>query len=350
MVHAVVGTGRSPAGPAPGRGAAAPRFPRELMHAAATMYYLEDATQADIAARLGMSRPSVSRLLTEAREHGVVTIEVPPLPVEEDSELAERVRAALDLHAVHLSTSVPGQLVPAALSAVLSEALLEVGLEPGDALLVSSGRTVYTVAHEGLPQLPGVLVVPMIGGQEEPEPWYQTNEITRYVADRVGGVPQFLHAPAMPGEELSAGLATDPGVQRVHRLWSSARCAVMGVGAPPTTRASIPSFAPTHEPALQAAAGDVLSRFYDADGLEVPLPGFDRLVATPAEVLRAVPVSIAVAHGEEKVPGVVAGARGRWFNQLVTDPTTAELVLTATQQARQPPAPASSRVRRRLHR
>ena len=38
------------------------RFSVELMRAAAVLYYLEDATQARIAAQLGTSRPTVSRL------------------------------------------------------------------------------------------------------------------------------------------------------------------------------------------------------------------------------------------------------------------------------------------------
>jgi DNA-binding transcriptional regulator LsrR (DeoR family) len=37
------------------------------MYSAARLYYLEDATQADVAQRLGTSRATVSRLLSEAR-------------------------------------------------------------------------------------------------------------------------------------------------------------------------------------------------------------------------------------------------------------------------------------------
>ena len=54
------------------------------------------------------------------------------------------------------------------------------------------GRTVYEVAQTELPRLPGVLVVPTVGGQDEPEARYQTNEITQQVAAKVGGSPVFL--------------------------------------------------------------------------------------------------------------------------------------------------------------
>ena len=78
--------------------------------------------------------------------------------------------------------------------------------------------------------------------------------------------------------------------------------------------------------------GDVDSRFYDAGGREVGYEGADRLMAVPLEVLRRVPTRIAVAYGAVKVPGVVAGARGGHFNQLVTDPTTAGLLLAAARE------------------
>ena len=42
----------------------------------ARRYYLEDQKQSDIARELGISRPMVSRILTQARELGVVEITI----------------------------------------------------------------------------------------------------------------------------------------------------------------------------------------------------------------------------------------------------------------------------------
>lgn len=47
-----------------------------LMHEAATMYYLQDATMETVARQFGMSRSGVSRLLKAARESGMVRIQV----------------------------------------------------------------------------------------------------------------------------------------------------------------------------------------------------------------------------------------------------------------------------------
>ena len=66
---------------------------------AARRYYLEDQKQSDIALELGISRPMVSRILTQARELGVVEITIHD-PETRSASLLERLR---------LSTSIRGR-------------------------------------------------------------------------------------------------------------------------------------------------------------------------------------------------------------------------------------------------
>jgi DNA-binding transcriptional regulator LsrR (DeoR family) len=297
-----------------------------LMHTAARLYYLEDATQAEIAARLGMSRPTVSRLLSEARRVGIVRIEI-IAPVEEDrADLADQLRDRLGLRSVRIAPPATGT-VGEALAPALSDALRGARLAPGDTLLVSSGRTIYEAAQTALPHLPGVIVAPTVGGQDEPEVWYATNEITRQVAARVGGVPTFLYAPALPGPELYHTLLDDPSTQRVLQLWATACCVVLGIGAPLGTRTRLPRFVPATAGNLGEAVGDICSRFYDRSGDAVAFPGSERLMATRLEHLREIPTAIALAAGAAKVPSILAAARARYFNELVTDAATARALL-----------------------
>jgi DNA-binding transcriptional regulator LsrR (DeoR family) len=314
--------------PAVGTGAAS-RFSKQLMHAAATLYYLEDATQAEVARRLGTSRATVSRLLSEARRLGIVRIEVVE-PADVDADLGPRTAAALGLKAVHVAPAVHESLLGPTLAPCVTEALTEVGLVEGDVLLVSSGRTVWEAARADLPRLPGILVAPTVGGQDEPEAWYQTNEITRQVAEKVGGRPVFLYGPALPGPDLHERLLHDPGTRRVLELWESARCALLGVGAPPLTRQSMPDFVRRDAAWLGEAVGDICTRFYDKDGTPLAFPGSERLVATGYELLRRIPSTIAVAVGREKLPSLLAGAKAGWFNTLVTDVPTATALLAAS--------------------
>ena len=313
------------------RVAATQRFSPQQMHAAARMYYLEEATQAQVAARLGTSRATVSRLLSEARRQGIVRIEVIPPEDVDNVDLAQRTAAALGLRTAEVVPHASPTEVGTAMAPAVSRAILRAGLIAGEVLLVSSGRTVYEVAQGDLPAMPGVLVAPTVGGQDEPEAWYATNEITRMVAAKIGGSPHFLYAPALPGPDLHAHLLQDPSIRRVSELWKQARCAVVGLGAPPQVRQSIPRFVPTGGGWLRDAVGDVCTRFFDTEGKPVDYPGVDRLLATPYEVLKRIPCVIAVAVGQEKVPGIAAGARAGWFNELVTDPPTATALLAAVE-------------------
>ncbi|TRW79016.1 MarR family transcriptional regulator [Mycolicibacterium sp. 018/SC-01/001] len=313
-------------------------FSATMLYTAARLYYEDEATQAEIAEKLGTSRATVSRLLAEAKRQGIVRIEVVPPAEARAGELADRVARALNLNTVYLSPPLPApgpgrstvDIMGRVLAPAAGRALSEAGLLPGDVLLVSSGRTVYELAQHELTPLPGVVVAPTVGGNDQPYEWYQTNEITRLVANRVGGRANYLFAPALPGPALYDSLLDDPSIQRVLHQWPHARCALMGVGAPPLTRSDIPQFVPTDSTSLRTAVGDVCSRFYDRTGAPVDFDGAERLIALELETLRHIPVTIAVAIGKDKVESIAAGARGGYFNRLVTDPGTAEALLAAT--------------------
>lgn len=322
-------------------------YPPSLLYRAAKLYYEDNATQAVIAATLGTSRTTVSRLLAEARRRGIVQIAIVKPQPGDTNNLADRLRTQLGLDRVYLSAALPQtsprrstiETLGGVLAPALGTALTAVGFVPGDIMLVSSGRTMYEVAQHELPQLSGVVVAPTIGGIDQSERWYQTNEIVSLVASKIGGRATYLFAPVLPGPDLHERLVQDPVVQRVLHLWPFARCVVTSVGAPPILRDQLPQFIVPALPSLVEAAGDLCSRFFDRAGEPLEFPGSDRLVAVDLETLKQIPVVIAVAAGSERVTSIIAAARKRYFNQLVTDPDTAEVLLstagaTATTVAR----------------
>lgn len=308
------------------------RFSDDVLHAAAVMYYLEDATQAEVADQLDTSRTTVSRLLSEARRRGLVRIDVVEPARSAAEGLARECADELGLVSVHLTATSTTSSPQQALGAPLSAALRASALVAGDVVLVSSGRMLHAASHGDLEEQPGVVVVPTVGGIDDPAPSYQTNEITRSFAARVGGRPVFLHAPALPGPAAHATLLEDPAIRQVLQLWERARCAVVGIGAPPSSRRALPAFVPEVAGQLPGAVGDVCSRFYDGEGAEVAFPGSERLLALPLERLQQIESSIAVATGHEKVTGLLVAARAGFFRRLVTDAATATLLLRAARR------------------
>lgn len=302
------------------------RFPADLLYQAATLYYLENATQEQVARKLGTSRPTVSRLLAAARARGIVRIDVVAPEEHSRAGLAGELESALGIRA-HVTASTTGVSIGPILAGGVAEALVEAGLQSGDALLVSSGVTIHAVAQQQLPALPGVVLAPTVGGADEPEEYYQTNELTRALAMKVHGSPALLYAPAVPSAPLRRMLLKDSSIQRVTSLWKTATAVLVGIGAPPNTRSTVPSVFPRNPGVLAHAVGDICSRPYAADGSPIAFPGSDRLMAMELDDLRATPHSIAVAVGEVKVPGIVAASSASYFNTLVTDLPTARLLV-----------------------
>jgi DNA-binding transcriptional regulator LsrR (DeoR family) len=303
------------------------RFPSDMLYRGAWMYYEEDRTQAEIGELLGISRATVSRLLSEARARGVVHIEVRDPAAGELSALGSALEEHLGLQRVLVTPNVLGAPPGGVLAPAVATMLREANLHPGDALVVGSGATMLEISHEELIPLPGVFVVPTVGGQDEPEEFYQTNEVTRRLAVRAGATPVLLHAPVQPADDLYRSLLKDPGIKRVINLWRHARCALLGIGLPPRIRASLPAVLRRSGADLAAAEGDISNRTFDAAGRPVPFAGAEHMFAMGFDDLRRVPFSIGVAVGTGKAGTLVAAARGGYINRLVTDAATAHAIL-----------------------
>lgn len=299
-----------------------------LLHRAAAAYYLDGLRQAEVADRVGVSRPTVSKLLAEARRIGMVRFEVLDVPSVDLDELAVRLRDLLGVESVRIAPGDQVQRGYRGIGDLLAQELGALGIRAGEAVLVASGATIHAVTGmAGMPQLPGALIVPTVGGQQEPDPSFQTNETVRRLAERTGAQPRFLFAPALTSPALWASLQADPGFRSVVDLWDGARAAVVGIGGPYRERTSLTSVVPRREPALEEAAGDICLHFFDADGRPLSFPGSEFLVRLPWETLRAIPTTIALAAGRGKAPSIRAGAKAGLFTSLITDVPTAEAVL-----------------------
>jgi DNA-binding transcriptional regulator LsrR (DeoR family) len=82
-----------------------------------------------------------------------------------------------------------------------------------------------------------------------------------------------------------------------------------------------------NDPALDRAAGDVLLRYFDANGRMVPWKDQSKLLAISTEQLRQVPLLIGLAASPLKAVSVIGAARSGLINALATDSRTAMKIL-----------------------
>ena len=312
-----------------------------LVLTAAYLYYVDEQSQEKIAESLAISRSTVSRLLTEARRTGIVRIEVAAPPLADG--LRGDLREKLGLDDVYVAPGVAPHGDPGAvLSRATRHALLDCRLQAGDAILVSWGRAMWSVSRSELPVIPGVVVVPALGGLNEEQPWLQTNEIARQLAARLHGTVQMLHAPVLPSVELRKSLLSDETVGAALRRWDDAKAVLVGIGAWKHAEPLPPSVLGIDAKTLARSAGDVAARLMDADGRPISYETESRLLGANRKQLGRIERRIGVAVGVHKVAAIVAAARSGLINALITDVVTAGALLAS---ASTPPASPPSAMR-----
>ncbi|HYF92424.1 MAG TPA: sugar-binding transcriptional regulator [Symbiobacteriaceae bacterium] len=305
---------------------------RETLYQIARMYYIEDATQVQIAERFGLSRPNVSRSLKRCRELGIVRIEL-TYPYSTNHQLQETLKRRFHLRdaVVVSNTNSPegGQVLVGRAAAFYLKTLIR----NGEVVGLSWGSTLCEVvqAYDSDP-LDDVAVVQLMGGLELLPGAHQANVLVQRMADAVGGRPYFLYAPVLVQKEHARELLVqDRSIREILALGRRATVAVVGIGAlDPRHPSALMSILPAEaiaELKQAGAIGEVCCQFYDADGKPCNTSLADRTVGISIADLDRIPTLIAVAHGLEKANAIRAALRGGWADVLVTDEATARSVL-----------------------
>ncbi len=300
---------------------------------AAELYYELGLIQEEIARRLNVSRPTVSRLLQQAREHDIVRITVVN-PRSRADDLQRQLAAHWSLReAVVVPTTVDkGDLLVRKLGEVGAR-YVERRLTPGRHVGIGLGQTMYSLVHalEGIQS--GPHIVPLSGGTVFSESAYHVNELARVAAQKLGGFCHFLHAPAeASSDHVYRALLNDRSVADVIRLWDRLDWAIIGIGS--AQHAETPEFRAFVEQAVRAGSqpvADVCQTLVDRHGRPCPSESAKRLIAVNLAQLRNTPTVVAVAGGVHKVDAIRAGLHTGVIDVLITDEPTAVALLAAAQ-------------------
>jgi len=299
---------------------------------AAKLYYHLDYSQNQIAEALGVSRPTVSRLLQQAKAEGIVTIEIKD-PTEDVEVLRGELQERFQLkHVVVAFTptyeeSVVKKYIGQAAATYLNELAKD-----GDMIGASWGSTMYQVAlHLNTKSLVNSYVVQLNGGVSDADVLISPSEIVHLFGKAFNVTPYFMYLPATVDHILvKQSMLTDRHIRRVMDMGKNANIAVFTAGAPTTDSVLMNSnyFRPEELELIRTkAVGDICSRYYDSNG-EICLPSLDeRTVGIELADIRKKEHSILVAGGPSKINAIYGALRGRYGNTLVTDQITAKALL-----------------------
>jgi DNA-binding transcriptional regulator LsrR (DeoR family) len=307
-----------------------------LMTRVARLYYDVGLKQPDIAARLRISQPKVSRLLKGAQDEGIVRISV-RAPSGTNPELEEALESRFGLAEAEIVDISRDDDVAAVRELGAAAAFhVETTVRSGDVIGVSSWSASLLAMVEAMHPVNGVRdtqVVQILGGGGDPAAEGHATHLVRRMAYLLHGQGTFLPAPSSVGSrEARDVLLADQFVHRAVSLFDRLDVALVGIGGqePSGLLASSGNvFSPQELQTVREAGGvgDIGLRYLCADGRPVDTPLHERVIGIELEQLKRVPRAIGVAGGPGKTQAIRAALLGGWINCLITDTYTAERLL-----------------------
>lgn len=306
-----------------------------LMAQVAQLYYEQGATQEHIASQLKLSRPTVSRLLKEAREEGIVQITVrSPLAYVPELEGA-LVRAFPALRRAVVAAGGAGlsaALVRRNLGRVAAE-YIQAHVRDGDLVGVTWGHTMEEVSARLQPRpRQGVTVVQLNGGVSRVGEGSNAGVVVHRFGRAFAAVAHHLPVPAvLASPDLAAALRSDRHTAGLLELGRRANVAIFSVGDPDEGNALVQAgyFSPAEMERLRrlGAVGDICSRFFTATGAPADPELEARTIGLELAALREKELSVAVAGGPRKVAALRGALAAGYANVLITDEATARRLL-----------------------
>lgn len=283
------------------------------------MYYEKELTQAEIAKILGISRPAVSKILSDARREGIVRIEVISPMGNDDYLMAEfkkhfGISSGLIIPSKEKQGSLVQRLVISQAAGYLDALVPEmknVGLGWGETIAdmieaLHAPDTDVSADHK---------VCPTVGSAPFPIKSMQANELTRLFSEKIGFTPHYLHAPAFPNALSDKALFEDTfEFQTIHRIWQDLDTVILGVDAYPVVPDQATAARFGEKLRTEKAVGVLDTYFFDKTGCFIECES-DLVVRIPIDLIKKAKRVVAIVAGIEKA----AALRGALLTGLITD-------------------------------
>ncbi len=295
---------------------------------AAWLYYVDELTQKEVADQLNTSRVTVIKLLAEAKERGLVKIEIDSA-LASQVELSRRMSDHFDLQEALIIPALEGDDDLKRLGRAASNMLVRT-LKDGETLAVAWGRTVSAVA-QSVPshtRLENITVSQLVASPDGMASDFSPELCSSLLANRLGAKCVNILAPAVVSNaKVKASLMQEPSIAAQFEVIRNASTALFGVG-----EFGAGSTIATHNlhqaETLKTVEADgaiavIMGLFIDADGKEVVSPVHEQLIGANLDTLRAIPRRICVAGGLHKTNAIRAALKGQLVTHLVIDEHTA---------------------------
>ena len=301
----------------------------------ARKYYLEGLSQQQIAKEFSISRPTVSLLLKQCREEGIVEIRI-----QDESYFSTALEGKLEkmfsLKNVYVTPSDSSYTTTLSRTGAKAVSVLTSMLKDGIKIGLSWGTNLYQMVHQmNRSEIVDAEVVQLMGGLGSRDPSYDGSELARTLAGTLNGKYYPLYAPVMVKTiELKKMLVEEPAIKNTLKKADTLDVALVGLSSdvPEKSALFLAGYLSSDEAGeifKQGSKGHICGYHYDENGKILDISVNKRIVGIEIDKFLKIPVRIGVACGKDKAQAILAALKGGLINVLITDEAAALQILNA---------------------
>ncbi len=302
---------------------------KNILAKATWLYYHQKLTQQQVATELGLSRPTVVRLLRQALEEGIVTFSL-RLDMLKEMELSTHLAGRFGLKEVFIVPTSIEHTQADVLRAVgeMGALYLEENLRPNQVMALTWGKTLLRVATS-LHNHPvkGVVIAQTLGGLNT---GHNINpyRVASIFGEKLHAPVYHLYAPMMlASKELRDLLLSDSGIQATLAVARLAAMTLVSVGKVDTdatvVQTGLLNVSIIDQLKARGAVGDISGHYFDLQGKRVSGDIDDHMVALPWEDFQRLENVVAIVCGTDKRDAILGALRTGVLKRLIIDDQTA---------------------------
>ncbi|WP_268912302.1 sugar-binding transcriptional regulator [Lentilactobacillus sp. SPB1-3] len=305
---------------------------REQMLRLARLYYVEGVGQSQLAKQEGISKATVSRMLSLARENGFVTITVND-NLRDAKVLSRRLHEffpTADFTVVSTSQNDRNEILDKVASSVAK--YLDGLVKSGDIIGFGGGESLSKVAaYLDDKKVRDVVVLSLMGMVTSPKYEIFTYETGFKLANAYQSTANFLPLPVIFDNSSTKELVEKESLVRyLEKLGRLANIALISLDAiedSPILNEMNYFDDEEKQEIRDNSVGDILGHFIDDKGNIVNSKLEERLVTTPLSNLKHKEHSIVAVNKVETVPALIATLKAQYCNRVFIDQYSAQVLI-----------------------
>ena len=298
-------------------------------------FYVLGHSQQEIANNEHLSKSTISRIIAEAKEDGLVTFDLHlPLPSLYDLEI--KIRDLFNLQKVCILPTYMTDIESRYIDVINTLAVdLNRIIRDGDTIGVCWGRAMELLSMNLVPCRPirhNLRIVQISGSLAKYLRSSKSYNILENFSNNYLCDAHILPVPAIVDSiELKESLSNDTQVKEVLDIGKSARIAIFGIGifSPQSSVFQSGTLPISYYDILdrKGAISDVITHFLDIEGNIVDPELDNRTVCLPLNSLNQKDHRIACAVGENKSKAIISALNSGVISSFYTDETTARAII-----------------------